>query len=610
MKKIIIIAILFIPIFSFCQIETNELPMFFTNDINSNLVKNHNISEFDISKLILEDKNNSFYKQYSFAKSFDVFLDFEDSFSIETDSFIVQFLKISVPNAFGVALYFENFNLLEKEKLFIYNQSKTHLIGALSNINNKQSGFLHTRFIPDDTIIVEYHLLKANLSSNLKILSVAGAYRNLKDDSEWCEININCDSTELWQTVKKSVAKIVYKDDRNNSYYVCTGQLMANTSLDQTPYFLTANHCINTQTEANSAVFYFNYEAEDCLLTIGDENQTISGANLIATADEKLDFALLELSIVPPQSYDPYYVGWSRAEEYSDTSICIHHPAGDIKKISKNYFPLQIGTFSGYDYNKHWQVEAWNEGTTEGGSSGSGLFSTQGQLLGTLSGGDASCDNNYNDLYQQFYHQWDDYNSYSKQVSYWLDPFGFNPNQMYGYFPFQNIDLSKPINLVANLTDSVVELNWQATNPQADKYYIYKNLELIEETTEPVTLYDVLTEDNVYVYYVTAIFDYEESKPSNMVSIVYGDTSSIPKVTEIRLFPNPVSKQFTIIAPDTIPITKVEIYNYDGSKILEQIVDNERSIVIDIAGFAPSWYIVRIFTTGDIYIRKIIKVID
>lgn len=599
-----------IPIIVFSQIDQNILPFSFNNKVDFKLIDNYIINSFDIDKFLLEDNDDAFYKQYSFAQSYDLDLNFDDCFFIETDSFFVKYLKISIPNTYGTALYFSNFNLLNDEKVFVYNQSKSYLIGAFTSLNNKQNGFLHTRFLPDDTIIVEYQKLKINTLKDIEIQSVAGAYRSIFNGSDWCEININCDTLALWQTVKKSVAKITYKDDDNDKYYVCTGQLVANTSIDQTPYFLTANHCLNSESEANSAIFYFNYEAEDCLLDEGDDNQTISGATLIATANNKIDFTLLQLSAVPPEIYDPYYVGWSRVDVYSDTSICIHHPAGDIKKISKNYTPLLISSFSGYDFDKHWQIDEWNEGTTEGGSSGSGLFTSNGLLIGTLSGGDASCDYNYNDLYQQFYHEWDDYNLAQKQLAYWLDPYGVNPMQMQGYFPYKNINLPKPNNLKALLTDSLVEITWEASNPPADKYFVYKNLELLAETIEPVTLYDVLIEDSVYVYYATAVFDEQESKPSNFEVIVFGDTSRVPKVTEIRMFPNPALNQFSIITPDTIPITKIEIYNYNGLKVVEQEVNILRNVTIDVSDLPPSWYIIRIYTTGDIYTRKLIKYID
>ena len=41
---------------------------------------------------------------------------------------------------------------------------------------------------------------------------------------------------------------------------------------------------------------------------------------------------------------------------------------------------------------KFYQVQ-WSKGTTEGGSSGSGLIRSNGYLIGVLTGGSASCSN-------------------------------------------------------------------------------------------------------------------------------------------------------------------------------------------------------------------------
>ncbi len=608
MKKYLFCFLFILPLFALSQVYENSMPLAFQQKIDLSEIKIIEIENFDISKFLLEDEQNILTKPYSFAQGYDINVNFDDENTINYQNYIVKYAQICISGALSMAINFSNYNLKDDEKIFVFSPDKRYLLGAFTSLNNKNFTFLQTQFIPSDTIIIEYQKLKNNKSDDVQISGVAGAYRPISDGSDWCEINVNCDSSELWQTVKKSVAKIIYKDDDNDKFYICTGSLVANTKLDDTPYFLTANHCINSETEANSAVFYFNYEATDCAGDTGDDTQTISGASLIATADDHLDFTLLRLSTVPPEEYEPYYVGWSRMQEYSDTAVAIHHPSGDIKKISKTYEPLELGTFSGYDYNKHWQVTQWDEGTTEGGSSGSGLFTVNGLLIGTLSGGEASCDYNKDDLYQQFYHDWDDYNELSKRLDKWLDTFSFAPLQMAGYYPYENLDLQRPTNLFAQLSDSLVTISWSGTTPKADKYLIYRNLELLKEVDRPQTLYDILTKDNVYVYYVTAIFGDEESKPSNMESLVFGDTSKIPKVTEIRIFPNPTAEHINIITPDTIPITKVEIYNYDGRIVLSQLVDTKRNAILNVADLPNSWYIMKIYTTGDIYHKKFIKI--
>ena len=59
----------------------------------------------------------------------------------------------------------------------------------------------------------------------------------------------------------------------------------------------------------------------------------------------------------------------------------------------------------------------WTEGTTEGGSSGSGLFNANGELVGTLHGGGASCTTSTSpDWYGRFEQ------AYTAQLQPWLTP--------------------------------------------------------------------------------------------------------------------------------------------------------------------------------------------
>ena len=70
----------------------------------------------------------------------------------------------------------------------------------------------------------------------------------------------------------------------------------------------------------------------------------------------------------------------------------IHHPAGDLKK----YAGGSITAFTQYSSAAHTESGThlrvvWDTATTEGGSSGAGLFNEDYQLIGTLEGGGASC---------------------------------------------------------------------------------------------------------------------------------------------------------------------------------------------------------------------------
>ena len=74
----------------------------------------------------------------------------------------------------------------------------------------------------------------------------------------------------------------------------------------------------------------------------------------------------------------------------------------------------------------HWRIDAWEDGTTEGGSSGSPLFNDDKQVIGQLHGGVASCFNNINDYYGRLALSFD----YIKE---WLDPDSSGVTSINGY---------------------------------------------------------------------------------------------------------------------------------------------------------------------------------
>ena len=132
------------------------------------------------------------------------------------------------------------------------------------------------------------------------------------------------------------------------------------------------------------------------------------------------------LENIPPK-YNPYYCGWDASTGNSSSGVCIHHPDGDIKKISTYITPLTSGTW-GSTPNTHWIVRwaatANGHGVTEGGSSGSPLFDDEGLIIGTLTGGESSCQNPTGpDMYGKISYSWaSNGSSAEQQLKPWLDP--------------------------------------------------------------------------------------------------------------------------------------------------------------------------------------------
>ena len=219
---------------------------------------------------------------------------------------------------------------------------------------------------------------------------------------------------------KRSVTRITVK--RGGSSLWCTGSLIKNVRNDRKPYILTADHCGNKSsvTDLSQWIFYFNYEGAGCPdPTTEPPLKSITGATLVAhggnEASTGSDFFLVLLKSAIPDSYNVSFNGWSReTAQPSPSGTTIHHPQGDIKKISTYTTPLQPAHWSGNPALAHWRV-TWTgtpsgHGTTEGGSSGSPLFDNYGRLVGTLTGGDSGCDSaalNLPDYYGMFSYSWD-----------------------------------------------------------------------------------------------------------------------------------------------------------------------------------------------------------
>jgi lysyl endopeptidase len=327
-------------------------------------------------------------------------------------------------------------------KIFLYDPMQQNILGAFTDLNNKPIGVLATGFIPGDMLIFELQV-PSYIQKDIQ-LTIAGigcdfaenrGYKQFKDGwfglSGECNVDINCNTDESVQLVKNAVVRIVFLGDER-----CTGTLLNNMLLDGRNYVLTAGHCINTEREANTAVFYFSYESPYCDGPDGSNAHSVSGATIRASSD-KMDFTLLELLEPLPVNYHAYYAGWDNTSSAPASAYTIHHPQGDVKKISIETGTLSITSFGmNYDDNKHWLVSRWESGTTEAGSSGAGLFDYRNHVRGSLTGGEAVCGNPVNDYFQMFSHDWKDYPDPENQLAYWLDPLDSHAASLEGFDPY------------------------------------------------------------------------------------------------------------------------------------------------------------------------------
>lgn len=320
-----------------------------------------------------------------------------------------------------------------------------------------------TAVITGDTLTLEYYQPKGVKES--PVIELSGVYygyrtmpslRRIRSASA-CEVDVNCSEGNNWTNEKRAVTSILLKGSDAN--YIGSGALVMNTSLDYKPYVLTAYHVLkelNYDAVSNSdmslSVFYWNYELDECsggtasyLTTTGATLQANPASTDYVAAG---DFALLLLKQDPRflADYTPYYLGWDRSASYGAGGVSIHHPRGDVKKISTyscvptitDYYNINNENTSGSYLRVNWIETENGHGIVEPGSSGSPLINNNHKLIGQLTAKSEllSCANpNLPCISGRFYTSWTGNGSSSpyRRLKDWLDPLGTNQTTISGH---------------------------------------------------------------------------------------------------------------------------------------------------------------------------------
>jgi len=248
------------------------------------------------------------------------------------------------------------------------------------------------------------HLFASPSQADVEILAKA---------AQFCEVDLVCRSAtdEALARTGNSVARMTFSDGTGGGTYLCTGTLLNPADGSFTPYFYSANHCIGTQASASTLTTHWFYDRVGCGSggTSPGYTQLAGGATLLY-ANEPSDALLLRLNTRPPAG--AAYAGWEIAPVSTGAALtAVHHPAGDLKKVSlatSGGFgsPGSLGGPSGSFVISRWNSVA--TGVTEGGSSGSGIFTPVGQpasdywFRGGLWGGPSSCSAPAGSLYDYY----------------------------------------------------------------------------------------------------------------------------------------------------------------------------------------------------------------
>ncbi len=209
-----------------------------------------------------------------------------------------------------------------------------------------------------------------------------------------CTENYQCHLTAGNQGPGKATMALVISNT-----YACTGTLVNDAAQDGLPYVITARHCQNGQPgggdpgAASSVVAYWD-ALSSCGTALDSIFSTTATLSFYATTlVEQQDFWLIRLLQVPPS--DAYYAGWDAQSGPVIGGYTIHHANADAKQYTQwsgqAYSKVISAASLGVGYSGTFLEVVNSLGNIDHGSSGSALFNTNHQLVGTLSRGRNDC---------------------------------------------------------------------------------------------------------------------------------------------------------------------------------------------------------------------------
>lgn len=492
---------------SFGQISEGGMPPSFSrvNTLRSASPVTNIPVNLDIDKLIWEDavvEKNGGPARVAEVLPVDVDINKTGIWSTFSDSVKIWQQTIFAEGAKGLILSYKDFYIPEGAKLFIYNEDHSEILGAYTRNTHPEGGSFATEIISGEKITLEY-VASATSSEQPRLVvedvgyiynprAVPGYKPNI-NQSYSCMINVNCTQGANWQTQKRGSVLLIIKF--NLRWAACSGSLINNTRRDGTPYILTANHCfvLDGVIDQSQMIAYFNYEFPGCEneKVFPETTKTLVGADILVNAPIEettgsttirgSDGALIKLRENVPVEWKPFYNGWDRRNIAATSGVVIHHPNFDVTKIITYKKPLTTTTYDDRikDGNGNlignlgatdasWQVQYDGSSVTQLGSSGSPIFSQEGLIVGTLTGGQTRCDLLFGyDFYGKFSYHWDYLEGENRQMKKYLDPInegnktlkGYDPNYPSGLEPEIADDTPKDIVIFPTMVDEEVNVN-------------------------------------------------------------------------------------------------------------------------------------------------------
>ncbi len=246
-----------------------------------------------------------------------------------------------------------------------------------------------------DTVLIEYQS-EDDLATlpQIRISAVSHFYRlsshddgaagergsilcSLEDPN--CHLNLG-DPAQV--TARDAVGRYTFMEGAFG--FLCSGCLIEdNDPNTYAGYFLSAAHCVDSQSVANTMVIYWHYGTPQCVApTPNLNNSPTSVGALLLGQSVSSDYSFFRLYEDPSDGQTFAPMSFNEPSSGQDVHM-IHHPGGSWKRYSR-------GTFTGDDPfcapSGSIHTWDWDIGMIEGGSSGSPLFNENFEVIGALTG--------------------------------------------------------------------------------------------------------------------------------------------------------------------------------------------------------------------------------
>lgn len=307
--------------------------------------------------------------------------------------------------AFGVRVHFTDVALPRGSALYVYNAGGA-AFGPYTGRGPNGTGEFWSHMVPGETAFVQLRQSAGAPPASFRIGEIGHVDRALLGTSPQagtlCSFNAECVESAACTSssaVADSEAGVAHIQFVSGAFlFLCSGGLLADTDTATTiPYFLTANHCISKESEANSMEAFFLYTATQCGGGCYDPDGVVPstlGATILST-NSTSDYTLMQLSQAAPSG--TVLIGWNASAVANSDGTPLYrisHPQGAPQGYSEHLVDTSKPTCRSWPRGD-WIYSQDVLGATEGGSSGSPVVNGAGQVVGQLSG---ACGFNVNDV--------------------------------------------------------------------------------------------------------------------------------------------------------------------------------------------------------------------